>query len=332
MTMEYNQWKEILSAVNADKNLSKDNVIEKIKGELPQDSDEYKEQSEANFDVNYQFEMERMPRGEGYQTGMGPILDLSCTLLGLATINGYTKVVDVLAKAEADVSKVLGEGNTPLHLAAYYGHTEIADILIKAGANPSAASDSENTPLHWAAYKGYRDTVNLLIKARANLDAVNYGKDTPLHWAVFGNHEEVVSILIKAGANLNAVNGCKETPLNRAAKYNNTKMFDILTKAGADLLTFDKNGHVRQFLEKKVKKNGLYAGGASALLGTAAAVALFATGTVAVELIPIVIAVAAIATTALVVGGATYMMLKPSTKMDGVKGQGLEENEQEIWS
>ncbi|MGL9703165.1 MAG: ankyrin repeat domain-containing protein [Wolbachia sp.] len=216
MTMEYNQWKEILSAVNADKNLSKDNVIEKIKGELPQDSDEYKEWSEANFDVNYQFEMERMPRGEGYQTGMGAILDLSCTLLGLATINGYTKVVDVLAKAEADVSKVLGEGNTPLHLAAYYGHIEIADILIKAGANPSAASDSENTPLHWAAYKGYRDTVNLLIKA---------------------------------GANLNAVNGCKETPLNRAAKYNNTKMFDILTKAGADLLTFDKNGHIRQFLE-----------------------------------------------------------------------------------
>jgi hypothetical protein len=40
---------------------------------------------------------------------MGPILDLSCTLLGLAAINGYTKVVDVLAKAEADVSKVLGE-------------------------------------------------------------------------------------------------------------------------------------------------------------------------------------------------------------------------------
>ncbi|MGL9731255.1 MAG: ankyrin repeat domain-containing protein [Wolbachia sp.] len=258
-----------------------------------------KEWSEANFDVNYQFEMQRMLRGEGYQTGMGPILDLSCTLFGLATINGYTKVVDVLAKAEADVSKVLGEGNTPLHLAAYYGHIEIADILIKAGVNPSTASDSENTNLHWA---------------------------------VFGNHEEVVSILIKEGANLNAVNGCKETPLNRAAKYNNTKMFDILTKAGADLLTFDKNWHVRQFLEKKAKKNGLYAGGASALSGTVAAVALFATGTVAVKLIPIVISVAAIATTALVVGGITYMMLKPSTKMDGVKEQDLKQNKQEIYS
>lgn len=32
MTMEYNQWERILRAVNADKDLSKDNVIEKIKG------------------------------------------------------------------------------------------------------------------------------------------------------------------------------------------------------------------------------------------------------------------------------------------------------------
>jgi hypothetical protein len=68
------------------------------------------------------------------------------------------------------------------------------------------------------------------------------------------------------------------------------------------------------------------------LLGTAAAVALFAIGTIAVELIPIVIAVAAIATAALVVGGATYMMLKPNTKMDKAEEQKLlEENRQGVW-
>ncbi|GFS36342.1 ankyrin repeat-containing protein [Nephila pilipes] len=315
--MEYKQWKEILGAVNEEEGLSKDNVIEKVREKLPQDSDEYKEWSKANFDVNYQFGMERMPYGVGYQTGMGPSLDLSCTLLGLAAINGYTKVVDILAKAEADVNKVLGEGNTPLHLAAYYGHTEIVDILIKAGANLDAASDRKSAPLHWAAYNGCKDTVNILIKAGANLDAVNDCKNTPLHWAVFSNHTEIVNILIKAGANLNVVNGSKDTPLSQAAYHNNTEMVNILMKAGTDLLLFDKNGYIRQFLEKKAIKNGLFAGCSTAVLGAAIAIALFATGTIAVELIPIVIAVA---TVALAVGGITYMMSKPSTKVEEVEG------------
>lgn len=43
---------------------------------------------------------------------------------------------------------------------------------------------------------------------------------------------------------------------------------------------------------------------------------LFATETIA---IPIAIAVVAVIAIALAVGGATYMMLKPSTKVDGVE-------------
>lgn len=50
MTMEYNQWKEILSAVNADKNLSKDNVIEKVKERLKvEDKDKYEKWEKAGF-------------------------------------------------------------------------------------------------------------------------------------------------------------------------------------------------------------------------------------------------------------------------------------------
>ncbi|MDM8335780.1 ankyrin repeat domain-containing protein [Wolbachia pipientis] len=173
------------------------------------------------------------------------ILDLSCTLLGLAA-NGYKKVVDVLA--EADVNKVLGKGNTPLHLAAYYGHTEIVDILIEAGAN------------------------------------------------------------------LNAVNNRKDALLSKAAQHNNKEMVNILTKAGTSFLLFDKNGHIIQFLEKKAKKNGLYVGGVTALSDTVAAIALSTTGTVAVELIPIVIAVAKVAIVTLAVGSATHMPLKAVLK------------------
>ncbi|WP_265035588.1 MULTISPECIES: hypothetical protein [unclassified Wolbachia] len=65
---------------------------------------------------------------------------------------------------------------------------------------------------------------------------------------------------------------------------------------------------------------GSIAGCSTALLGTAIVVALFTTGTIAVELISIVIAVATVAIATLAVGGITYMMSKPSTKVEEVEG------------
>ncbi|MGL9689220.1 MAG: hypothetical protein ACR5K6_05855 [Wolbachia sp.] len=49
-------------------------------------------------------------------------------------------------------------------------------------------------------------------------------------------------------------------------------------------------------------------------LGTAAAVALFATGAIAIELVPILIAVVAVAVAALAAGGVTYMLSEPSVE------------------
>ncbi|WP_410543262.1 hypothetical protein [Wolbachia endosymbiont of Nilaparvata lugens] len=72
------------------------------------------------------------------------------------------------------------------------------------------------------------------------------------------------------------------------------------------------------YLNRPAIKKGQIAGGAATLLGTAIAVALFATRTVTAEFIPIVIAVIAITVAALTVGGVTYKLLKPNTKVDGV--------------
>ncbi|WP_265022827.1 hypothetical protein [Wolbachia endosymbiont (group B) of Ischnura elegans] len=43
MAMEISNWHELLSLVNVDKDLSKDNVIEKIQNELKRYSKEYEE-------------------------------------------------------------------------------------------------------------------------------------------------------------------------------------------------------------------------------------------------------------------------------------------------
>ncbi len=90
----------------------------------------------------------------------------------------------------------------------------------------------------------------------------------------------------------------------------------LKNKDGKTPMDLDKSGYIKQFLEKKAIKNGIIAGCATAALSTAIAVTLFATGTVAVELMSVMIAVAAVTIVALAVGGITYSILKPSTKMD----------------
>ncbi|WP_353286952.1 hypothetical protein [Wolbachia endosymbiont (group A) of Anthophora plumipes] len=97
-------------------------------------------------------------------------------------------------------------------------------------------------------------------------------------------------------------------------------------------MDLDKSGYIKQFLEKKAIKNGIIAGCAAAALSTAIAVTLFATGTVAVELMSVMIAAAIITAAALAVGGITYSILKPSTKMDETKeAQNVNGNVQEVF-
>lgn len=190
MTMEYEQWKEILSAIDNEADLSKDNVIEKVKEKLKAiDSSAYEEWEKTDFDVNYLFQVENIQRAL-------------------------------------------------LHLVAYGNLGNVAGALLKVeGINVNAKEEDGWTPLHLAAQNG---------------------------------HKEIVDALLAKEADVNA---------------------------------------------KRV-----FAGYVTAALSTAVAVALFATGTVAVELMSVMIAVAAVTIVVLLaVGGITYSILKPSTKMDETK-------------
>ncbi|WP_353270501.1 ankyrin repeat domain-containing protein [Wolbachia endosymbiont (group A) of Myopa testacea] len=217
------------------------------------------------------------------------------------------------AKVDAKANVEEFKGYTPLHCAGEGGHTKIAKILIANRANVNAKADHLEktkgiTPLHYAAVKGHTEVVKILIANGANVNAkIDAGEAkgiTPLHCAAIKGHTEIVRILIANGADPLLKNKDGKTPRNLAER-------DFIKK----LL---KEAEEKQLKQQALNKS-ISAGGATVLLGTAAAVALFATGTAAIELIPIVIAVATVAIAALAVGGATYMMLKPSTEMDEVE-------------
>ncbi|CQD08614.1 ankyrin repeat domain protein [Wolbachia endosymbiont wPip_Mol of Culex molestus] len=293
MIGEYESLGKVLRTIEVKEGLNKDNIIEEIKTELEkQDQGLYKNWEEGKFDVNYVF----------------PLFFCECTLLTIAAENGHASVVEVLLKAEANVNAVdSNKWFTPLHVAAENGHASVVEVLLKAKANVNAVGIEGCTPLHVAAENGHASVVEVLLKAEANVNAVGIEGCTPLHFAAGNGHVDIVNLLLEKGANVNAVDRYGKTPLDYAEGYakNQDVVKALLDARGGSFV--------------KARNKAMIAGGVNTLLGTAIAVALFTTGTITAQLIPIVIAVVAVTAAALVVGCATYELLKPSTKVDGAE-------------
>ncbi|WP_143689810.1 ankyrin repeat domain-containing protein [Wolbachia endosymbiont of Nilaparvata lugens] len=261
------------------------------------------------------------------------------TPLHHAALNGRVDTVEVLLKEGAKVNSVDQYEMTALHNAAENNHKKIVEVLIANKANIDAKNFCDNTALYCAVLNKNANIVNALIKAGANVKAVNKGGEIPVDCARKNLRVDVniVNALIATGANVNAVDKNGKTPLDCA--HENVRVdediVNALIAAEANVNAVDRDERTsldyaesknvkKAMLEKgegsflKASRKGKIAGGVTILLGTAIAVALFTTGIIAAQLIPIVISVVAIAA-ALVVGYATYAWSKPSTKVGEVE-------------
>ncbi|QDW08246.1 ankyrin repeat domain-containing protein [Wolbachia pipientis] len=292
MTSKYELLKKVLSTIEVKEGLNKDNIIEEIQEELKeQDQDLYQEWEKGEFDVNHGFY----------------ISSYKVTLLMVAALNGHANIVEVLLEKGAHVNEKDWRDMTPLHLAALNGHANILEVLLEKGAHVNEKGWRDTTPLHLAAFYGHASVVEVLLEKGANVNAVDSEGFTPLHLAALNGHANIVEVLLEKGANVNAVDNEGWTPLDRAEDYAKSKnAVEVLLKAGGGSFV-------------KARNKAKIAGGVTTLLGTAIAVALFTTGIIAAQLIPIVIAVVAVTAAALVVGCATYEWSKPSTKVDGAE-------------
>lgn len=156
------------------------------------------------------------------------------------------------------------------------------------------------TLLTIAAENGHTNIVKVLLEKGADVNEKDWSGMTPLHLAAKNGYESVVKVLIQAGADVNAASQYGKTPLDYAESQNVVTV--LLNEGGGSFL--------------KASRKGKIAGGVTILLGTAIAVALFTTGTIA---IPIAMAVVAVTAAELVVGCATYERSKPNTKVDGAE-------------
>ncbi|MDR3131578.1 MAG: ankyrin repeat domain-containing protein [Rickettsiales bacterium] len=234
--MNYDQWEKILNAVNDDKDLNKDNVIEKVKEKLEaKDKDEYQKWGEAGFDVNYLFQVE----------------DETLTLLHLAACGNLGSVTSALLGIKGvNVNAVNECKETPLHRAADNGHKDVVEVLLKNKVNINAIDEDRCAPLHRAAGNGHKDVVEVLLRDKANVNAIDEDRCTSLHRAASNGYEDVVEVLLRNKANVDAVDENGWTPLHWAARCGYIEVAKALIENGADPLLKDKDGNIPRDLAR----------------------------------------------------------------------------------
>ncbi|MDX5527325.1 MAG: ankyrin repeat domain-containing protein [Wolbachia endosymbiont of Andrena nigroaenea] len=241
MAMKYDQWKRILSTVNEEGNLSKDNVIEKIREKLSRYSDEYKEWDEASFNVNHLFHAPDNPFLREKD---------KCTLLHLAARNNLENITEALLGVEGVDINAIDEPSAwiPLHWAARFNSEKVIDILLKAEKiNVSAENCRKSTPLHIAAHYGSEKAIDALLKAKdIDVNVKNQDDETPLHYAAQFCNEGAISALLRAkDIDINAIDKDNKTPLHVVASDwgGGEEALNILIKGGANVKAVDKDGN-----------------------------------------------------------------------------------------
>ncbi len=199
--MKDEQWWKILSAIEKEKDLNRDNVIEKIKEELKaEDKNWYKKWEKAGFGVNYLFEVEsnvfiRCEDGslilfkdfedEDFEdNAFTQPKDNGLTLLYLAVYNNLGNTINALLEVEGiNINIVDKYGCTLLHVASLRGNIGVVNYLIEKGATVDVKDSFSRTPLHSATEGGCKKVVDFLIEKGADVNAVDTSGQTTLHSA-----------------------------------------------------------------------------------------------------------------------------------------------------
>lgn len=164
--------------------------------------------------------------------------DKGYTALHIATIEGFTDIVEYLLRNGADINRPTASDkssrSTPLHCAAYNGQLECVRLLLSKGANIEAKEMNGCTPLHIASYIGHNAVVEFLISKGANLEARDEKNGaTPLFWAVAAGKKDVVETIVSKGALVNVKDKNGETPLSLATQAKNQELAALLERHGA---------------------------------------------------------------------------------------------------
>ncbi|XP_057322749.1 uncharacterized protein LOC130666094 [Microplitis mediator] len=164
------------------------------------------------------------------------------TPLHIAAFNGHVDIIDILIKNRISIDFQSKDGSTPLCFASAQGHDHVLKFLLKNGASTEIRNFQNLTSLHIAALQGHKKCVEVLLDWKADIRARTVGGKTALHLSSQSGHLDTTELLITRGANINEKDSLGLTALHDASCSGEVKIVEILIKAGANINLLDFSG------------------------------------------------------------------------------------------
>lgn len=173
-----------------------------------------------------------------------------------AAWEGYSRVVEILLDAGANLEARNVYGETPLMLAvrgasffprAGSNHGEAVSLLLARGANKTVQNGALRTAFEIALeeYEPDLGVLSALIEAGVSAEEIDTldenGQTSLMHFAQSGQVERG-KLLLEAGADLDVTDGFGSTALAYAAKGSKPEFVQMLLDAGADIHAVSSRG------------------------------------------------------------------------------------------
>ena len=117
------------------------------------------------------------------------------TPLIASSINGFSKVSQLLLLRNISLESRDIYGRSALIYACQYNNIEIIELLLKRKIDIDSQDKSGKTSLIWASENGHNKVVELLIKYNANKDLKDKTGKTALDWATIQHNYEIIKQL-----------------------------------------------------------------------------------------------------------------------------------------
>lgn len=169
--------------------------------------------------------------------GFTPLILVCGKHEGENIIQRKVNILKILLASKAKVDVKLADGYTPLMLASMYGYSEIVQILMEVGGALEEPNLQEKTPLMLACENNHPEVVKTLMDIGADVNQKNAYGETALMLACVDEQVSVsiVKILIENGALVDEKTLQGVTALMLASEYGNVEIVKLLIDAGADL-------------------------------------------------------------------------------------------------
>ncbi|KAI4091895.1 MAG: hypothetical protein LQ344_003852 [Seirophora lacunosa] len=146
-----------------------------------------------------------------------------------ASIQGHTKIVDLLIEEGCSLEQADAEGNTALHHACQQGHLAVVKSLITHNASVDVLGSEGRSALHLAMEAPtHQNVVMLLIQHKANVNARDASSRTSLHISAHQGNLAMCSYLLDEGALLDAREAQSKTPLHIACEAGHYELVQMM--------------------------------------------------------------------------------------------------------